>query len=413
MNMANSSGVEIKDGKLGIPMEMLQDQVEKTWDLRQLGRRVLVQPSSFAEQVRGKAIDQGYCSIWTFMNLVSALNQASFRGAVYVDIGIAVKTLYFNKGELVFASSNIIDDRLGEVCYRESLIGLEALLNSTVQVDKNVKFGQVLLRDQVFTNVELHGALCAQVVHIVQSVFMAEEVYFEVVPQVQAPLQVVQEESFANFLEKSLAFGAMYRDFKARIELDSSVELKENFPDIERRFSPGTFYGDLLVLVRENTYLSNILQFSKLHEFNTLAALMHLYNRGIVNIQPMFPIDPEKYGTSCSRISSALDVYVFVTQKARELFAAGGVPFPVSDLINMLAKIEDGTSYFALDQDLRFEADCVHRMMVQGTAAKGRISFFERQIDRLAQFIIQVTMDTLSFKAAKELKGLYDQLSSS
>jgi hypothetical protein len=127
----------------------------------------------------------------------------------------------------------------------------------------------------------------------------------------------------------------------------------------------------------------------------------------------MFPIDPEKYGTSCSRISSALDVYVFVTQKARELFAAGGVPFPVSDLINMLAKIEDGTSYFALDQDLRFEADCVHRMMVQGTAAKGRISFFERQIDRLAQFIIQVTMDTLSFKAAKELKGLYDQLSSS
>jgi hypothetical protein len=242
---------------------------------------------------------------------------------------------------------------------------------------------------------------------------MAEEVYFEVVPQVQAPLQVVQEESFANFLEKSLAFGAMYRDFKARIELDSSVELKENFPDIERRFSPGTFYGDLLVLVRENTYLSNILQFSKLHEFNTLAALMHLYNRGIVNIQPMFPIDPEKYGTSCSRISSALDVYVFVTQKARELFAAGGVPFPVSDLINMLAKIEDGTSYFALDQDLRFEADCVHRMMVQGTAAKGRISFFERQIDRLAQFIIQVTMDTLSFKAAKELKGLYDQLSSS
>lgn len=404
--------VDLRDGALSVPGSLVDNVGEKAWEARQMGRRVLLQPLSFADLGQGaRPDDQGYCSIDTFLKLLASLHESKFQGSVHADIGIAVKTLFFNKGELVFASSNLIDDRLGEVCYRDSLISLEALLNTTVQVDKSIKFGQVLLRDRIFSNLQLQQALCFQVVHIARSLFMAESVYFETFAGAAAPLQVVQDASFHDFLRQSHAYGAMYRDFKSRIELDSSVVVDEGHGEVSKEFPPGTFHGDLLILIRENTYISNIIQFSKLHELNTLAAIMHLFNLGAVKVDPISPRDPSLYSPGCGRLKSALDVYSFIIQKAQELFSSAGKEFPVADLKLMLALTSDAISYHSLEPNLRFSGECVHRMMVQGSAADGRIAFFERQIDRLTQFVIQVTMDTLSFVEARDLKKLYDQMS--
>src|SRR5690606_26109535 len=98
-------------------------------------------------------------------------------------------------GDIVFAASNVIDDRLGEVIYRQAKITLDELTTSAALVSKKQKFGQVLLNNRVFTNRHLWDALKCQVAEIIRSVFMVSDVYVELKEgKGLAPTEVIFED---------------------------------------------------------------------------------------------------------------------------------------------------------------------------------------------------------------------------
>ena len=66
----------------------------------------------------------GVCSAETLVSLLSGLVFRNFSGTLDLLIGSQKKSLYFKSGELVFARSNLMDDRLGEVIYRGGKICL-------------------------------------------------------------------------------------------------------------------------------------------------------------------------------------------------------------------------------------------------------------------------------------------------
>ncbi len=78
-----------------------------------------------------------------------------WSGSVSVEDEWGQKKLYFRDGELVFARSNAMDHRLGEVMYRQGLISLDELTESAVQVTRTLKFGQVLLTRKFFEPCDL------------------------------------------------------------------------------------------------------------------------------------------------------------------------------------------------------------------------------------------------------------------
>ena len=120
------------------------------------------------------------CPVNVFRDLFHGLVVAGFTGVLSVDTGYGVKRIFLSHGAVVFAGSNVIDDRLGEVLFRESHISLDDLTRSAASVTKVRKFGQVLVGNKVLTNVELWQALKLQVKQILRSVFMAEQVFCEI-----------------------------------------------------------------------------------------------------------------------------------------------------------------------------------------------------------------------------------------
>ncbi len=59
--------------------------------------------------------------------LFSVLNMTQKTGILIVFSGQAVKTIYFRKGEIIFASSNLSEDRLGNILYRTGRLSKEQL----------------------------------------------------------------------------------------------------------------------------------------------------------------------------------------------------------------------------------------------------------------------------------------------
>ena len=83
----------------------------------------------------------------------------------------ADKTIYIHQGQIVFATSSLIDDRLGEVIYRRGLITLDQMTEASVKVTRKLKFGRVMIESNIFNCIDLWDGLKLQVLCIVQVYF--------------------------------------------------------------------------------------------------------------------------------------------------------------------------------------------------------------------------------------------------
>lgn len=83
-----------------------------------------------------------------------------------------LKKLYFSKGELQFASSNLVRERLGEILCREGKISQEQciMLNKMREKTRD-KLGKLLVKHRILTKHELYAALQYQAKTIAVSTF--------------------------------------------------------------------------------------------------------------------------------------------------------------------------------------------------------------------------------------------------
>jgi hypothetical protein len=114
-------------------------------------------------------------------DLLRELQGAAATGILALSAGGARKTLYFNGGRVVFATSNLPSDRLGEVLMRETKITPEQNEGSVRSLSPGRRQGRFLLEMGALTPDELWAAVQAQVREIVYSVFQWDEgqFYFE------------------------------------------------------------------------------------------------------------------------------------------------------------------------------------------------------------------------------------------
>lgn len=104
-------------------------------------------------------------------DLLSLLHDAGKSGfLVYSDTDVE-KSVYLNRGEVVFASSNQTVDRLGECLLRDGAIQLEELRDAERRFAPGVRFGKVLVERGYLTPRELWNGVKHQVEEIVRSLF--------------------------------------------------------------------------------------------------------------------------------------------------------------------------------------------------------------------------------------------------
>jgi hypothetical protein len=102
------------------------------------------------------------------LNLVHATAKSGFLFFEHRD---HAKSVYFHRGEVVFAASNQTVDRLGEVLLRFGVITAEQHRSAKRDFAPPNKFGKILVEREILTPRELWNAVKSQIEEIVRSLF--------------------------------------------------------------------------------------------------------------------------------------------------------------------------------------------------------------------------------------------------
>jgi hypothetical protein len=399
----NAEGVLIS----GLTSTLSADKGSSAWEAAALGgSRILLYPSGQGASPKSSA-GVAFCSNDMLYDLLFGMNHRRWSGMVLVDMGFVRKKLYFSGGECVFAASDLMDDRLGEVIYREDVISLEQLTNFAVQVDRKTKFGQVLLKSGDFSNTDLWNALKSQVREIFRSVFLVEHSYIEM-HQAQAPVEVAFEEGTSELLDAAYSFGSQFRAFSSRILPDESRVFPHD-DGVMTSVKPGTFVGDLMELCKDGPLVREVIERSKLTPFNTLLALHNLHARGLIRLEGLAPVTTVNIESSSGSLKS--DAYQMLHQVVKGAFAAASLEIPIKNLNEFaLALNVDGSSTIYLDDEGALMGDSVHNILQQCAVNRQRVLYFRQRIGALIRYLLQMSGDLLPFELAKKVKKEFQEI---
>ncbi len=391
------------DKNLVISTEGFSNEIDKNkpWKVANLdSSRIFAYSDGKAMNPEGS---QGFaqCTPDMLYDLLKGMNHRRWSGLVFVEYGFGVKRLFLNNGELVFASSEWMDDRLGEVIYRNDKISLDQLTKFAVQVDRKTKFGQVLLRSGDFTNVDLWNALKSQVVEIFRGIFVVEKCYIEV-QSGKAPIEITFESGLQAMLEESYTFGIQFRMFRQRI--CPAVKLHLNRDADLPSLALGTFNADVMSLCEDEPSVQEFLARSKLAETNTLLAVHKLVAAGRITLSGLRDAEPLQLDGGMGQLKAVLDGYQLLHGIAMFAFQSAGIKPPIRDLAAFCLALnsECGDSLY-LDHSGLIAANSELGIMQQCSRHFERRIFFEIRVESLTRYLLQISGDTLPYDIAKKV----------
>ncbi len=126
---------------------------------------------------------QGSLTTHPLTDVLESLTGADNTGTLALRRNGVVKALYIKNGELVFATSTMKSDRLGETLVRHGVIS-QAALEATTQAmrESGKREGETLVDMGVLAPKALFEGLKLQVEEVVISVFLWEEGEYRFIP---------------------------------------------------------------------------------------------------------------------------------------------------------------------------------------------------------------------------------------
>ena len=165
-------------------------------------------------------------SVDVFAATLIALCNRRFSGNFLIYQAGFQRRLHFRDGKLVFARSNLMDDRLGEVMYRAGLLTLDQMMEAAVQVTRSNRFGKVLIDSGNFDSPGLWEALKLQIRTIFNSLFLHEKITYQLLDDAELSRSSVSfEYEMQPFIEEALSHGFVLRTFMKRLTHESEVNL--------------------------------------------------------------------------------------------------------------------------------------------------------------------------------------------
>ena len=111
-------------------------------------------------------------------DILQHLRSSQATGILSVVSGATRKALYVKSGRVVFASSNLPNDRLGEVLIREGKITVDQYEASVKAISRGKRQGKVLVEMGALSPKDLWEGVQHQVQEIVYSIFLWEDGQF-------------------------------------------------------------------------------------------------------------------------------------------------------------------------------------------------------------------------------------------
>jgi len=132
------------------------------------GHLLLGRPES-----EGPVLISGILEEGAVTDLLSFFNMFRKTGILNIELEGGLKALYFQEGEIVFATSSFASEDLGEVLFSLGKIEQETLLQLRAQVSETMPLGKLLVEKAAVAPKDLWLAARSQVEHIIYTLFSA------------------------------------------------------------------------------------------------------------------------------------------------------------------------------------------------------------------------------------------------
>lgn len=361
-----------------------------------------------SKQIEGEELKGfAWVGVESFVALLLGLVERCWTGRVSVSTSMGQKYLFFKQGNLVFARSDSVDDRLGEVLYQNGVLTLEELTSLSARVTRELKFGKILISSGYLNHEKLWSALKTQVGQIVRSVFMQDRVSFELFKGIDSIGEILFFEGSQEFINRCYSYGCIYRAFAKRIYSKTGIEVRDHKAK-KFNYSQGTFAGDLISLIRDTSSTEQLFKVSKVQTSYTLSALMMLESKGLCEFKSLKPFTVPDSEAGIISLKAKIDLYSFYLEISIEGFVREALAFPFEEL-NALAFSfnKDPFSPFFLEDNGEVHKESINHIIVQSTALPSLFTMYELCFDSLMLFLAQINSDMLSESGNRQIKYRY------
>ncbi len=387
------------DGKLVISEDY--DITSSDWGLFSVsdGRYIIQNKNQKMEAKNGL----GWCSVDMFYRFLLGVVRANSSGVVFVLVGDNVKKIYFNEGNICFAGSDLIDDRLAEVAYRAGYISIDDLVHSTVKVTKDQKFGRVLLNTGIFSKYQLWQSLKSQIKHIVDSIFLSDYVYYEWKEGTSLAFTELEfEEDSISMLEKAYGYGQLYRMFCTSVVSDAMISVDEQVIN-SYNFQKGTFLYDFISLLKDSPTVSTLITNCKLNEDYTYAMLLECMSKNICSYSYRFSLTDEN--SRSHQILVIIKEYERVLSVLKDYFSAEGIDFPSNDIMLFWKNLPlDDKERIYPREDLSLSDFTKDRIKIMCYLNERYFNVYKKTFSSIKKFLLHLSIDSLSLSSSKKLK---------
>jgi hypothetical protein len=208
------------------------------------------------------------------------LRSMRFTGEVLFECGDCNKAVFVQSGEITHCTSTLLDDRLGDVIYREGKLSLDVFVDFAGKVSEKIRFGDLLIKNEIFSLVELWDALNSQSKVILQSL-----VFYELLEVELRDSQTLKTPDFGlrfrwdEALTEALEELRTVRRFERAARNSPALTIDER----HRNLVSNDFQRDIVSLIEEHGDFNVIVDDkSPLSKVYTVRAIFQMYVAGLL-----------------------------------------------------------------------------------------------------------------------------------
>lgn len=261
-------------------------------------------------------------SIDRFTYIVQGLIKDRWSGKIDMITDSGSKSVYMVDGLFVSATSELLDDRLGEIFYRYGLMSLDDLTQTVMKLSGERRIGKIALDDNLLNYNQLWFSLKMQIANTVRSVYLGEEVSFELKPH-DGELGYGMFEPSLELINRLKAFHVSFRRFCNFVTEGAVIVANPTSSDTSQ------FTQDMLAIIAKHNTVSEIILNSRLHPSYTLLCLMELLADNHVSVDQQWQVLPLD-----SDLCQAMDGYNRIAESVVGALRRNGCAESVAEIVS-------------------------------------------------------------------------------
>lgn len=339
-------------------------------------------------------------------DVLSLVHSIAQEGELVFSFADATKRLYLRNGNIVFASSTLLDDRLGEMLLSRGRLDRQTFEAASAAITGGKKFGRVLVEKGILSAHDLYDAVRDQIEGIVHSLFAYSEGTFVFNAQ---PLSIANPIRLPHAMTHYILEGVRMND-ELRVSLESVSErlvvLRKTPRPLDVAHAEGHpgMLRDVLALVDGVSPVWQVLARSTWSEVNTLLALARLLRSGVLERVPLSEKRIEQEPVSLTPEQQVEEVSAFLRMVSGSISGSGGDPSSLAEYFDSVKSDFRGIySGVVLKEDGSLDAGIIaHNVRRAGTVVESRI-LLANALQDLVEFALWVAADQVPYDEATHL----------